>query len=131
MDRMWLGLALAGVMAVGDRGTPMLATRQELAAGRAQGSAGPTDALPPAAWLQGDPADSVYRAARAALDRRDYRQAAELFAQLPSRFPRSGYAADDRPDDRTLIREGLDRGGVLSRLRTEVPAGSTPTRGDL
>lgn len=40
-------------------------------------------------------------------------------------------AADDRPDDRTLIREGLDRGGVLSRLRTEVPAGSTPTRGDL
>lgn len=94
MDRMWLGLALAGVMAVGDRGTPMLVTRQELAAGGAQGSAGPTDALPPAAWLQGDPADSVYRAARAALDRRDYRQAAELFAQLPSRFPRSGYAAD-------------------------------------
>ena len=40
-------------------------------------------------------------------------------------------AADDRPDDRTLIREGLDRGGVLSRLRTEVPAGMTPTRGDL
>jgi hypothetical protein len=40
-------------------------------------------------------------------------------------------AADARPDDRELIREGLDRGGVLSRLRTEVPAGSTPTRGDL
>ncbi len=29
-----------------------------------------------------------------ALDRRDYRQAAELFAQVPARFPRSGYAAD-------------------------------------
>ena len=40
-------------------------------------------------------------------------------------------AADARPDDRQLIREGLDRGGVLSRLRTEVPAGTTPTRGDL
>jgi hypothetical protein len=40
-------------------------------------------------------------------------------------------AADPRPDDRQLIREGLDRGGVLSRLRTEVPAGTTPTRGDL
>lgn len=40
-------------------------------------------------------------------------------------------AADARPDDRELIREGLDRGGVLSRLRTEVPAGTTPTRGDL
>jgi hypothetical protein len=40
-------------------------------------------------------------------------------------------AADAQPDDRALIREGIDRGGVLSRLRTEVPAGTTPTRGDL
>jgi hypothetical protein len=40
-------------------------------------------------------------------------------------------AADPRPDDRELIREGLDHGGMLSRLRTEVPAGTTPTRGDL
>jgi hypothetical protein len=40
-------------------------------------------------------------------------------------------AADPRPEDRELIREGLDRGGVLSRLRTEVPAGTTPIRGDL
>ena len=40
-------------------------------------------------------------------------------------------AADAQPDDRALIREGMDRGGVLSRLRTEVPAGTTPTRGDL
>ena len=49
---------------------------------------------PPEAWLQGDPADSLYRAAREALDRRDYRRAADLFAQVPARFPRSGYAAD-------------------------------------
>jgi hypothetical protein len=33
--------------------------------------------------------------------------------------------------DRDLIREGMERGGVLSRLRTVVPAGTTPTRGDL
>jgi hypothetical protein len=33
--------------------------------------------------------------------------------------------------DRELIREGIQRGGVLSRLRTVVPAGMTPTRGDL
>ena len=33
--------------------------------------------------------------------------------------------------DRQLIREGMERGGVLSRLRTVVPAGATPTRGDL
>ena len=44
MDRMWLGLALAGVMAVGGRGTPMLATWQELAAGGAQAPAGPDSA---------------------------------------------------------------------------------------
>jgi HEAT repeat protein len=94
MDRMWLGWALAGAMALGSRGRPMPAAWQEPARGSSQDSAGPTDALPPAAWLQGDPADSVYRAARAALDRRDYRQAAELFAQVPARFPRSGYAAD-------------------------------------
>ena len=50
--------------------------------------------LPPAAWLQGDPADSLYRAAREALNRRDYAQAASLFAALPDRYPRSGYAAD-------------------------------------
>jgi hypothetical protein len=33
--------------------------------------------------------------------------------------------------DRELIREGMERGAVLSRLRTVVPAGMTPTRGDL
>jgi HEAT repeat protein len=93
MDRMWLGLAFAGLMALGNRGKPVLATLQEHAAG-AQDSAAAAEARPPAPWLQGDPADSVYRAARAALDRRDYRQAAELFAQVPARFPRSGYAAD-------------------------------------
>jgi hypothetical protein len=40
-------------------------------------------------------------------------------------------AADAQPDDRALIREAMDRGGMLSRLRTEVPAGTTLTRGDL
>ncbi|HUR96176.1 MAG TPA: hypothetical protein VMY76_16470 [Gemmatimonadales bacterium] len=34
-------------------------------------------------------------------------------------------------DDRKLIREGMERGGVLTRLRTVVPAGTTSTRGDL
>lgn len=33
--------------------------------------------------------------------------------------------------DRELIRQGMERGGVLSRLRTVVPAGMTPTRGVL
>jgi hypothetical protein len=31
--------------------------------------------------------------------------------------------------DRQLIREGMERGGVMSRLRTVVAGGTTPTRG--
>jgi HEAT repeat protein len=48
----------------------------------------------PTAYVQGDPADSLYRAARAALSGRDYRRAAELFAQLESRYPASASAGD-------------------------------------
>jgi len=40
-------------------------------------------------------------------------------------------SAGGRAEDRELIREGLARGGVLSRLRTVVPAGTIPTRGNL
>jgi len=93
IDRMSFGLALAGMLAFGGTWgpTPAFFGRWD---GAAQDTPGRVDPVPPAAWLQGDPADSLYRAAREALDRRDYRRAAELFAQLPSRFARSGYAAD-------------------------------------
>lgn len=43
-------------------------------------------------------------------------------AQLP---------ADASAGERKLVGEGMERGAVLPRLRTVVPAGSTPTRGDL
>src|SRR5438874_381863 len=90
MDRMSLGLALAGVLAFGGWGAvPAIQERAATAQDPAL-----TEPRPPAAWLQGDPADSLYRAAREALDRRDYRRAADLFEQVPARFPRSGYAAD-------------------------------------
>jgi hypothetical protein len=36
-----------------------------------------------------------------------------------------------RAHDLDLIKEGLEQGGVLSRLRTAVPAGASPTRGVL
>jgi HEAT repeat protein len=49
--------------------------------------------LPPAS-AQGDPADSVYRAARTALNGRDYRRAAEQFGAIGTRFPSSRYAPD-------------------------------------
>ena len=48
----------------------------------------------PEPWARQDPADSLYRIAREALNRNDYRRAATLFAQLAERHPRSAYAAD-------------------------------------
>ena len=47
---------------------------------------------PPAAWAPGDPADSLYRVAREALNRGDYRRAAQLFNDLTQRYPSSAYA---------------------------------------
>jgi HEAT repeat protein len=46
----------------------------------------------PAPWAQGDPADSLYRVAREALNRGDYRRAAQLFNDITRRFPNSAYA---------------------------------------
>jgi HEAT repeat protein len=43
---------------------------------------------------QGDPADSVYRVARQALNTGDYQRAAAGFEQVWSRYPRSTYAGD-------------------------------------
>jgi HEAT repeat protein len=41
------------------------------------------------ALQQGDPADSLYRRAREALNRRNYTQAADLFRQVTARYPKS------------------------------------------
>jgi len=48
--------------------------------------------LPPEPWAKADPADSLYRLAREALSRGDYRRAAEIFHQIPERYPQSAYA---------------------------------------
>jgi len=50
--------------------------------------------LPPASWNPQDPADSLWREARAAVSDGDYRAAARLFARLVDRYPRSDYAGD-------------------------------------
>ncbi len=52
------------------------------------------EARAPEAWLRQDPADSLYREAREALNRGNYDRAAILFRDLRRRFPRSGYVAD-------------------------------------
>jgi HEAT repeat protein len=48
----------------------------------------------PEPYLQEDPGSRTYQQAREALNRRRYDEAAELFAELRERFPRSGYVAD-------------------------------------
>jgi HEAT repeat protein len=50
--------------------------------------------VPPAPWSARDPADSLYRLARRAMADENYRRAAEAFAQLVDRYPRSDYAGD-------------------------------------
>src|SRR5687767_11238098 len=123
MYRMQLAAVLAASAGLGGWWEPS-STMQlaQSAASEAQAPAAPAE-LPPVAWLQGDPADSLYRAAREALNRRDYVQAAGLFAVLPDRFPRSGYAADAyywrafalyRLGGETRLRE------ALTSLRTQV-----------
>ena len=49
---------------------------------------------PRRAWIQGDAADSLYKAAYELLNRGEWRRAASAFANIPTRFPSSGYASD-------------------------------------
>ena len=49
---------------------------------------------PPAPWAQQDPADQIYRNARQELNRGRYATAADLFASIYSKHPRSTYAGD-------------------------------------
>jgi HEAT repeat protein len=47
--------------------------------------------LLPEPWAKADPADSLYRLAREALSRGDYKRAAEIFHGIPERYPQSAY----------------------------------------
>jgi tetratricopeptide (TPR) repeat protein len=49
--------------------------------------------LPPEPWAKADSADSLYRLAREAMSRNDYKRAAELFHRIPERYPQSAYAS--------------------------------------
>src|SRR5687768_9708661 len=52
--------------------------------------------MPPEPWVQGgaEPADSLYRLGRDAINSGDFRRAAALFAQIAAKYPRSEYAPD-------------------------------------
>jgi HEAT repeat protein len=49
--------------------------------------------LPPEPWAKADSADSLYRLAREAMSRGDYKRAAEIFHRIPERYPRSAYVS--------------------------------------
>ena len=49
---------------------------------------------PPEPWAEADPADSLYRLGREAINRGDFRRAARLFAEISEKYPRSEYAPD-------------------------------------
>jgi HEAT repeat protein len=49
---------------------------------------------PPSSWAKEDPADSLWRVAREALNRGDYRRASRLFSELTTKFQSSRYTAD-------------------------------------
>lgn len=68
-------------------------TRNESAA-YAQGTGEGFTQVPPAPWAEADPADSLYRAGREAINRGDFRRAATLFGEISARYPRSEYAPD-------------------------------------
>ncbi len=93
MYRMPVGVVFAAATGLGGMWLPPRPVEQAAFAVALDSAALP-HRTPPDAWLQGDPADSLYRAAREALNRQDFRVAADLFSSLPSRFPRSGYVAD-------------------------------------
>ena len=50
--------------------------------------------VPPPSWRADDPADSLYRQAREALNRGAYVEAANGFAEIVQRYPKSVYAGD-------------------------------------
>jgi len=101
---------------------------------------------PPKAWAQSDPADSLYRLAREALNRGEYRRAAGLFGDITQKFPNSVYASDARYwrafalyrlGGSTDLRDALNalqdsgRGYRQASLQTDAPVLATRIRGAL
>jgi HEAT repeat protein len=86
-------LLLAAVTMVSQGRPQAVAGVAVLAGGGTSAEAAPVR-RPPASWAQGDPADSLYRAARRALNRNDYSAAVDLYKEIIRRYPRSAYAGD-------------------------------------
>ena len=91
---------------------------------------------PPEPLQQGDPADSIYRRARQALNRNDYYLSATLFQEIRSRHPKSAYAPDAfyweaysryRRGGEESLRTALS---LLDQQQSQYPQANTRKTGD-
>src|SRR6266545_2121801 len=92
------------------------------------------ETVPPEAWAQDDPADSLYRAGRRALNRGRYQDAVAAFSEIINKYPRSTYAGDAlywvsfalyRTGDTKNLQRAVE---FLTRLRDTYP--DADMRGD-
>ena len=91
---MMIRFFLAATTAMAAVGAPRPAARTVVAASASVNGPGGFAVTPPAPWQADDPADSLYRMGREALNRGDYREAARTFARIAEQYPTSTYAAD-------------------------------------
>lgn len=88
----------------------------------------------PAPWIVRDTADSLYRLARTALNRNNFRDAAAKFREIRQRYPKSGYVADSYYYEAfALYRMSGDSNLKTALARLEEQAREHPeaaTRGD-
>ncbi|MEK6688650.1 MAG: tetratricopeptide repeat protein, partial [Gemmatimonadota bacterium] len=91
---------------------------------------------PPEPGTSQDPGDSLYRAARQALNGNDYGRAVELFRSLRNRYPKSAYVPDSYYwEAYGLMRRGNPEGmrvaaRVLQEQATRFPEAATRSSGD-
>jgi hypothetical protein len=77
--------------------------------------------LPPEPWAKADPADSLYRLAREAMSRGDYKRAADIFHSIPERYPQSAYAGQSLYFEAySLYRVGGDEDLAAARDRLKL-----------
>ncbi len=99
--------------------------------GRFDFGGGDFDDTPPMPWAQQDPADGIYSNARTALNRGRYVDAARLFGDVYTKYPKSAYAADSyywqayalrRRGGQESLKKALD---VLDLQKEKAPNAST------